>query len=213
MKKQKYIHPYGKINWEKIAKLFQHNDHLSGKTKFPQVKEVLHILAAVGAVGIIFAFPGATLAVGALIEGEDSYSRWGMRKVITRLKKQKYVTIKQNHDGTATVKITKNGLLRALTYHLDSMKIDRPKKWDKKWRVIIFDIPEKYKRVRDVFRFRIIQLGLYKFQESVYIFPYPCFDQVEFLRELYGVSFKVKYLLVEQIEEDQYLKSYFKLDQ
>lgn len=213
MKKRKHTHPYAKINWEKIAKLFQHKDHLSGKTQFPQVKEVLHILAAVGAVGLIVAFPGAAPAIGAMIEGEGSYSRWGMKKVITRLKRQRYVSIKENHDGTATVKITKNGMLHALTYHLDSLKSDRPKKWDNRWRVIIFDIPEKYKRARDVFRSRLIQLGLYKFQESVYIFPYPCFDQVEFLRELYGVAFKVKYLLVEKIEEDEYLKSHFELDQ
>ena len=100
---------------------------------------------------------------------------------------------------------------RALTYQLDTMMVRKPKRWDKKWRVVIFDIPEKYRRVRDIFRSRLRQLSLYQLQESVYISPYPCFSEIEFLRELYGVSFTVSYLLVDRIEDDELLRSHFEL--
>ena len=102
-------------------------------------------------------------------------------------------------------------MTKALTYQLDTMKLDRPKKWDKKWRVVIFDVPNKYGRTRDIFRKRLDQLGLRKIQKSVYVSPYPCFKEVEFLRELYGIPVTVQYLLVEQIEDDAFLKRQFNL--
>lgn len=205
------FNPYAHIDWEKASKLFQQPILSSKKHSFPPVREILHTLAAVGAIGLIFAFPGAALAIGSLVLGENSYDRWRTRKIITRLKKQKYVTIEENPNNTVTVKITKQGMIRALTYQLETMQLKKPKSWDKKWRVIIFDIPEKYKKIREIFRMRLRQLNLYLLQDSVFVSPYPCFNEVEFLRELYGIPSTVKYLLVDRIEEDQELKEYFSL--
>ncbi len=56
------------------------------------------------------------------------------------------------------------------------------------------------------------QLELYPLQKSVFVSPYPCFDEVEFLRELYGVAFTVRYLLVERIEKDEFLKQHFNVN-
>jgi CRISPR-associated endonuclease Cas2 len=75
----------------------------------------------------------------------------------------------------------------------------------------MFDVPNKYGKTRDVFRLRLEQLGLKKLQKSVYVSPYSCFQEVEFLRELYGIAITVQYLLVEQIEDDAFLKRQFNL--
>lgn len=204
---------YSSIDWEKATKLFQKSKPLSThKTIFPSSKQVLHFLAAAGSVGLIFVFPGAAPVIGKLVLGENEYTPWRMKKTIEQFKKQNYVTVKENPDGSTTVNITKKGLSRALTYKLDALEIKKPKKWDRRWRVVIFDIPEKYKGLRDLFRGRLRQLNLYLLQESVYVSPYPCFNEIEFLRELYGVAIKVRYLLVEKIEHDEELKSYFSLD-
>ena len=45
----------------------------------------------------------------------------------------------------------------------------------------------------------------------MYLSLHPCFEQIEFLRELYAVSFDVSYLLVEKIENDTYFRLYFEL--
>ncbi|MBI4991538.1 hypothetical protein HZB96_05620 [Candidatus Gottesmanbacteria bacterium] len=169
------------------------------------------MLVAVGAIGVIFAFPGAAPAIGSLVLGENSYDRWKTRKIIMRLKRQRFVTIKENPDNTVTVTITRQGMVRALTYQLETMKVKKQKKWDKRWRVVIFDIPEKYKKAREIFRMRLRQLSLYLLQDSVFVSPYPCFNEVEFLRELYGIPSTVKYLLVEKLEDDQEIKEYFSL--
>lgn len=211
-KKSRKQSPYANIDWEKASILFKKSDELKGETKtFPSARNILKVLAAVGTIGMIFVFPGAAPALGALVLGQKQYTRWQTKQVISGLGKRKYVKIEYLDDGRVRVKITKRGFVRALTYEIESMQINKPKIWDGKWRVVIFDIPQKYGRVRDLFRMRLRQLGLYQLQESVYVSPYPCFDEIEFLRELYGVSFTVQYMLVEKLEDDQYLKDHFEL--
>lgn len=201
---------YTDIDWEKAKVLFQRPLENS-KTKSLAVRDILKILAVAAGIGAIFIFPGAAPALGSLILGRKSYNRWQVKHVISRLGKQKYAEIEYLRDGKVRVKITRDGLARALTYELETMHIKKPRRWDGKWRVVVFDIPNKYRRVRDIFRMRLRQLGLYKFQESVYVSPYPCSLEVEFLREIYGVAVTVKYLLVEKIEDDSFLRSHFNL--
>lgn len=203
---------YADINWEKAKVLFlRPNQSRESKSGSLQVRDVLKILATAAGIGMIFIFPGAASVLGSLILGKRSYTRWEIKRMFSRLEKQKYIEIEYLSDGKVRVKITKNGLHKALTYELESMQIKKPKRWDGKWRVVTFDIPNKYKRVRDIFRMRLRQLGLYQFQESVYVSPYACFDEIEFLREIYGVAVTVRYLLVEKIEDDSFLQSYFNL--
>lgn len=45
------------------------------------------------------------------------------------------------------------------------------KKWDKNWYLVIFDVPEKLRRKRDVLRDNLKKLGFGQLQQSVWIFP------------------------------------------
>lgn len=205
--------PYAPIDWEKVATLFKLPPADLRKNRLvPLAKDVLRIIAGAGAIGLTFAFPGAAPAIGAIFLGDKSYPRWSTNKIFSQLDKQKFVKVTENADGSTTVKITQKGMIRALTYQLGTLQLKKPKHWDGKWRVVIFDVPEKHKRLRDIFRRRLLQLGLYRLQESVYASPYPCFKEIEFLRELYSVSFNVRYLLVDKIEEDSALRDHFELD-
>ena len=51
-------------------------------------------------------------------------------------------------------------------------------KWDKKWRVIIFDIPQELHNKRNIFRSKLKYLGFYMIQKSVFVFPYPCEEEL-----------------------------------
>lgn len=84
-------------------------------------------------------------------------------------------------------------------------------KWDKRWRVLIFDIPEKERFKRDGLRKKLTGLGLKQLQESVWITPYPLPDQFsDFL-----ISLRVRpylySLTVEKINREDELKKYFGL--
>lgn len=211
-KKTRSSSPYADIDWEKAAVIFSKNrDTVKSKGKLPGAKDILRLLAGAGTIGAIFVFPGAAPALGTLFLGNKEYSRWQTKQVVSQLSKRKFVEIQYLPDGRVRVKITKAGMTRALTYALDNMSLKKPAKWDGKWRVAMFDIPKKYGRVRDIFRMRLMQLGLLKLQESVYVYPYPCFDEIEFIRELYSISFTVQYLLVEKLEDDEYLRDRFEL--
>ncbi len=218
MKRKKRRKPYtgslyAKINWDKAEGFFRHAPQQKIKQRdYPSTKDILRLLAAVGVVGLVLAFPPALTGVAALMKlGGGSYRPWGIRRTLKRLKKQMYVSIQEGTDGSVTVTITKQGMVRALTYQLETLNIQKPKTWDERWRVVIFDVPEKYKELRDTFRMRLRQMGLTQLQESVYVSPYPCFHEIEFLRELYGIAVTVRYLTVEKIEDDEFLRTYFKL--
>ncbi len=212
MRKSKQPSLYANINWQKAVVLFQRPLISSERNhKYPSTKEILHLLGKLAEAGMIIMSHGAEPGVERVLLGEQSYESWRTRKIVNQLAKQKYVNLMENSDGSMTVRITKHGLTRALTYELDTMTVVQPKRWDKKWRLVIFDIPDKYKRMRDIFRMRLRQLGLFAFQESAYISPYTCFNEVEFLRELYGVTFTVQYLLVEKVEDDASLRKHFLL--
>ncbi|MBI4067131.1 CRISPR-associated endonuclease Cas2 [Candidatus Gottesmanbacteria bacterium] len=211
-KRVSVANPYAHIDWEKAAKIFkQPVEEEKKETLYPKVRTLLKVLAAAGVLGLVFAFPGAGPAIGLTLIGGGKFSRWRTKSVLTQMAKQKYVTIKEQDDGTVKVTIRKNGRIKALNYQLETMKQVKPKKWDKRWRLVAFDIPNKYKRVRDIFRLRLEQLGLYRLQESLYVSPYPCFEEVEFLRELYGVAFTVQYIIAQQIEDDGSLRTHFEL--
>lgn len=56
--------------------------------------------------------------------------------------------------------------------------------WDKKWRVVIFDIEEKEKRTRNALRQKLVSLGFGELQKSVYVTPLDVLpDLKEFLKE------------------------------
>lgn len=202
---------YAKVDWDKAINLFKTPIKAGNDHQYPTSKEILHVLASAGAIGLIFMFPGAALGIGTLLSiGKKNYRPWKAKHMINQLKKQKYVQVIEK-EGKTTVIITKKGMVRALSYKLDDLELNKPKKWDGKWRVVIFDIPDKYKKMRDIFRMRLKQLGLCKMQESVYVSPYGCFNEIEFLRELYGIAIDIKYLMVEKMEDDDFFRQHFEL--
>jgi len=61
------------------------------------------------------------------------------------------------------------------------MEIKKTSQWDRKWRIVFFDIPEKHRRARDALREKLKEIGFREFQQSVFIQPYPCTDEINFL--------------------------------
>ena len=59
-----------------------------------------------------------------------------------------------------------------------SLKVRRPKRWDRKWRIVIFDIPAKYERGRRALRLRLQELDCVAYQRSVYVYPFELKSEV-----------------------------------
>lgn len=89
--------------------------------------------------------------------------------------------------------------------------LKKPKKWDKKWRVLIFDIPEKKKRVRNQLSLILRQAGFERLQDSVWVYPHDCEDVMTLLKTDLGIGKHLLYLIVEELENDKYLRERFDL--
>ncbi len=135
-----------------------------------------------------------------------------VQKNIRNLYKSKLVEKRRNSDGSYTLVLTDKGRIKALTYRFQDMKIGE-KKWDNKWRLVIFDIPEKIKKGRDALRERLKKLGFYELQKSVFIFPYDCQNELDFLIEFFGLREYVRVGILEKIDNETHLKNIFNLRQ
>lgn len=96
-------------------------------------------------------------------------------------------------------------------WQLADFKLEQPKKWDKKWRLVIFDIPEKKRKIRDQIRNLFNDSGLYRLQDSVWAYPYDCEDIITLLKSEMGVGKDILYLIVDELENDRYLREHFHL--
>ena len=90
-------------------------------------------------------------------------------------------------------------------------KIEIPRKWDKKWRVIIFDIREERKSLRNKVRNTLINIGFMCLQKSVWIFPYDCEDLINLIKADFKVGKDVLYMIVDRVENDRKIREYFGL--
>jgi len=138
-------------------------------------------------------------------------NRSQLKRTIKNLYQSKLIKEKYNEDGTITLVLTDKGKEKALTYNLDEMKIKKPKKWDGKWRIVLFDIPEKARKLRDIFRHHLKNLGFFEFQKSVFIHPYDCKDEIDYLIEFYNARKFVRFIIADSIDNEMHLKSRFNL--
>lgn len=113
--------------------------------------------------------------------------------------------------GQNKITITKKGKSRVLEYQLDEMAIKKPPKWDGKWRLAVFDIPDWHRKASNTLRRKLRDLGFEQYQKSIFIHPYPCRDELDFIKEIFEVGPYVKLIIAEQIEGEERLKRKFDL--
>lgn len=131
--------------------------------------------------------------------------------VIREFYNERIIDYKEKEDGTVQIILTKDGQKRALHYKLDELKIKKPDKWDKKWRMVIFDIPEKNKKAREALRMKLKELGFKELQKSVFVYPYECEDEIDFIVEVFELRSHVRFLRVDSFTNEEQFKIKFDL--
>lgn len=109
------------------------------------------------------------------------------------LRLQGLVDIIERNDKF-NVRITDRGKIRSGAGIIFNLNLKKQKKWDGKWRLVIFDIPEERKKIRDSFRSHLKRLGFVEFQKSVFAFPYPCEDEIAILINFHRLNGNVRYM-------------------
>lgn len=114
-------------------------------------------------------------------------------------------------DDETKVVLTEKGKLRAMQFKVNDMEIKRSKRWDGKWRIVVFDIPEKIRAARDALRIKLCKLGFYELQKSVFIYPFECRDEIDFVAEVFQIRQHVRFGVLEHITNEAELIKHFDL--
>ncbi|MEK7539284.1 MAG: hypothetical protein AAB595_01410 [Patescibacteria group bacterium] len=140
-----------------------------------------------------------------LNEQPKNYSRY-----FHKLRKQKLVYIKEVGNDHI-ISLTDKGEEVFLRFNYEKLEIKQSKIWDRNFRMIIFDIPEIKRNARDSLRDKMKELGLVKFNNSVWIYPYPCQKEIDFVANYWKIGKYVHFALVKDVTNREYLEKYFNL--
>lgn len=185
------------------------------KPKSEIVKDIILWLAVGGAVVLVASSPsfGASAARSfqKWLKKRKQYKNKKVYDAFYQLRKQGCVAFERK-GHQIFIQLTTEGRKKAGRLQIDSLKISKPKKWDGKFRLVIFDIVQLKSFYRNAFRGKLQALGFLPLQKSVWIHPYPCKDEVDTLRDFFGLTTKeVCLVTVEQIENARSLKEKFQL--
>jgi len=173
-------------------------------------KDIFKMLAYAGVIYFAASSPYFTIHLMRYLK-KKKYQRKKVYDAFYNLKRRECIDIKtKNHQ--IYISLTDKGKKIAGRFQIDSLKINQPKKWDRKWRIVIFDIAQLKNLQRNAFRGKLKELGFYLLQKSVWIHPFPCKDEIELLREFFGLGQReIRLITAENIENDHFLRKIFKL--
>ena len=169
------------------------------------------ILAGVGIAGLV--------VVGAMAPGifeisprnyQRRFSTKAVDQSVENLKRKGLLKLVRGQSGWRLA-LTERGQTELFAYEMQQKMLKRPRQWDGKWHLLIFDIEESKKRVREQVRRMLMAFGFYRLQDSVWVHPYECEEILELLRTKYRVRYEALYIRAEKIANDHWLLNHFGL--
>lgn len=186
-------------------------DSMEKKETKEIAKKVLIALSGGAFLTLAMVAPGALIAAKPFVDEWKRYDQRRLRAVLKRMQGQKIIELRETAGGETIVRITKKGRERVLKYKFHDLHIPKPKKWDKIWRIVIFDIPNKKRQARDALREQFKQFGFYKIQKSVFAYPYECENEIEFIKAVFNIQPYVLIIRAKEIDKEELLKRHFDL--
>lgn len=175
-----------------------------------QNKIAKNILLTLGITAGVALFMLSPYGLHFLVKGTigAAFRKRDFNREAIRLKKKGYIALTKTPEGWI-VKLLKKGKKRLKNAKLETMKLPKERKWDKKWRLFIFDIPEKSRISRDLLRMKLKELGMCNIQRSVFAYPYDCRGELVFISDYYGVTKYCTYAEVGYSDIDKELRKHF----
>ena len=181
------------------------------KARISTVALCILTLASIPVLLFMASAMGNAVQVFRQFETSKRFKKEQIRSSVNSLRRQRLIEYVKNKEGKTLIKITSKGQERIRDFSIDLIEIKRPKKWDGKWHLVMFDIPVRFKKSREALRYHLRDLGFYQFQKSVWVNPYPCEDEILFIANFFGVEKYVEILTADKILEDEKLRKFFVL--
>jgi DNA-binding transcriptional regulator PaaX len=141
----------------------------------------------------------------------ESINQRNFNRSVRRLAREKLIEEKILSDGSFKLILTKRGKRQAKIFKMlgGAINFKKPKYWDGKWRLVIFDIPENDRIFRDILREHLYALNFFKLQQSVFVSPYPFEKLILELVSLYEAQSYVRVITATFIDNGSRLKKHF----
>lgn len=171
---------------------------------------ILKTILVAGVISLAVMAPNCVQLLAPLVKDKRKYRYYVNTRVKSLAKKG---LIKIERDGKETmISLTAKGERQLAKAGIKQAIELRNKKWDSKWRVVIFDIKEYKRGERNWLRAELSEFGFIRLQNSVWVTPYDCEEFVDLLKADIGLGREVIYMVVEHIENDKWIKKEFDLD-
>jgi CRISPR-associated endonuclease Cas2 len=188
---------------------------MSVKKRHIRAHEVIKLLKT-GSLARVAPKPaGAIEFLGVLGKNAEAWEFFfpsSVTKQLTNLVKVGAVEIMEVGEETVAT-VANTGRAALAKYDLTDLSIPRQKPWDKRWRMVFFDIGDspETERVRFKLRYTLKKLGFVMFQKSVYLYPYPCRQEIMRVKELLKVPGSVRFAEVSELDDDGEMRRRFRL--
>ena len=133
-----------------------------------------------------------------------------VKTALGRLAANGLVTFEER-EGKRYARITEVGKQVLEFESLRDKALRKPRRWDGRWRVVLFDIPERRRRVRNQLRRFMQEFGFERLQDSAWIYPYDCEDIIALAKANFRIGADALYMIVEQLERDKHMREHFGL--
>jgi len=175
-------------------------------------KAILSTIFALGGLSVALIAPKMTKVL-ARFEPEfmkDKYRKYSFNRSLARLKNAGFIVFEKTRRGNFA-RLTTRGKEKLRQLTINNFEIQKPKKWDGKWRLLMFDIKEKRKSIRDKIRHNLSKIGFIRLQDSVWVFPYDCEDFINLMKADFKIGKDLLYVIADKIENDKFLIKHFNL--
>ena len=182
-----------------------------GQISLSTAKVVFIILKEIGQITIDSFFHNSHAGRFGYSYGPRQYRNY--HSTVSRLAKNGFLR-KDGNIYKLTPKGEKEAFFSLLEFYKNSGVLknnSEHEKWDGKWRIIFFDVPEKKRRYRDELRSMLKLIGFKLFQQSIWVYPYKV---PSFLKDiLFEEKIKqyTRLITTDSIEYDKDLRKMFRV--
>jgi len=189
-------------------------EFLDSGTKGANLTKIVLCIITISSLPFIVIGAGAmgnAVQVFRMFDKNEKYKDRQITNAINGLHRRKSIEYISDKNGITKVFITDRGKRELKSFAINLIKVSKPKKWDQKWRLVMFDLPIRYSKIRNALRFKLKQIGFVQFQKSVWIYPYPCLEEILFVADYYKIGKFVEVMTIFEINGDSKFRKLFDL--
>ncbi len=177
--------------------------------------DLVYDLCCMGAALAAVSFPHIAAVAIFLKVAEDrgyKYSKSQLRNSFYSLQRRGAIIV-ESRKGINAIHLSAEAIRHAKCYELlNGFEAKKQGVWDKKWRLVLFDIKHERTSARNALRALLKRIGFVRYQKSVWLYPFDCEKEVEFFRSFFLLrEEELRLVHAASIGNDRVFRKIFKL--